>query len=186
MFTKMLDKVRFLLPLVEKLRRFIPFNPGKPMVQLAVGALVLLFIVAAATTCHGAEARVEFGAGSTVARGETGVLDLAVAMPKAVKDADFVVGVTFVGQSTYADQPQRNNFMWRAELRDGFGPLGVSLGAAFIQNEDRYNSCDVNFTLGLHYLIRPLGMQLTARHFSNGGTCSPNLGRDMLLLIKRF
>jgi len=166
----------------------LPFNPGKPKVQMAVALVVLLFIAAAATTCYGAEAgpRVEFGAGSTIVRGEVMTLDLAIAVPEAVRDADLVMGVTFVGPSTYRDEPQRNNFMWRAELRDGFGPFGVSFGLAYIQNEDRYNSCHTNFTLGLHYLVRPLGLQLSARHFSNGSTCSPNLGRDMLLLTKRF
>lgn len=164
----------------------LPFNPDNRKSQIGVAIVLVLLIAAFATQCQ-AESYAQFGYGRTVSRGETGVLDLSIVWPDAgPKEADLAVGATFIGQSTLYGLPQRNQFAWYAQVIDGFKDFEVSLGVAYMQNEDIYNSCHLQFLLGLGYRFRTLPITARLQHFSNGSTCSPNKGRDMLVLAWRF
>lgn len=165
-----------------------PTNPKDRKSATLVMIVVALLIAGFATRCRAADdPYIQFGAGSTIMRGETTALDLSVVYPDAAPgDADYAVGITFVGQSSLYGESQRPNFMWRAEIIDGFGRFDVGLGVVYIQNSDIYNSCGANFTLSLAYRLVKLPLTMVVRHFSNGGTCSPNKGRDMVFLAYRF
>lgn len=164
----------------------LPFNPRNPKTQLLVAAVVLLLLAGLATMAR-ADPYAQSSAGSAIVRGEAAAIDLAIVYPEAGPgDSSYAVGVTLIGESTFQGATQRNNFAWRAELVDGFGRFDVGIGVAVMQNEDAFNSCDLQFTLALGYRLRRWPVTVGLRHFSNSGTCSPNKGRDLLLVGWRF
>lgn len=173
---------------LTKILSFIPFNQGRPKVQLGVLLVVVLFLVGLATRCGAEEAYSQFGVGSTYIRGTAPVMDLAYVYPDAAPgDAVLEVGATFLGQSSTADNGvQRNNFAARAAIVEGLGRFRVGLGFAYLQNTDTYNGSNLNFNLILGYDVKTIPVTLRIHHFSNGGTRSPNKGRDMLLIYWRF
>lgn len=163
----------------------LPFNPRSPKTQALVALVLALFLAGAATTCRGAEPVMQFGIGSTIMRGTAPVLDLAVVYPQAGPgDADYLVGVTLVGESTYDGRPQRNQIFWRAQIIEGFGKFDVGIGVAVKQNDDGYNSGPLQFALSVGYRFGRVAAQ--ELHFSNSGTRSPNAGRDLAIAAWRF
>lgn len=153
--------------------------------QIASFLFVVLLVAAWATKCHGAD--LQFGMGSTIARGATPVLDVAVTTRRgAPLDANWQFGLTLIGSSTYGEVDQPNQAALSALLVDGFGPLDIGLGAVFLQNTDIYNGSHANFALQLAYRFQRLPLTVTVRHWSNAGTVQPNLGRDFVLLSWRF
>lgn len=155
----------------------LPFNQGNRKTQLGVLAVLILLLTAFCTTAR-AEPYASFGVGSTIVRGEAPMVDLTITYPEAgPKDADYAIGVSFIGGSEF-NGTQPNQFAWRAEVLDGFGRFDVGLGVAYLQNIDTYNGSKTNFTLSLGY--RAEKWKVTLRHYSNGGTVKPNKGRDML------
>jgi hypothetical protein len=167
--------------------RLWPTNSGNRKVQMGVALLVLLLVAALATQCAAAEPVAQFSAGRAIVRGETQAIDLSITYPQAGPgDSSYSFGVTFIGESVFRTHPQRQQFAWRAELVDGFGRFDVGLGIAYLQNDDVYNSCHANFTLSLAYRFRRLPIAAGVRHFSNGGTCSVNIGRDVAFIGWRF
>lgn len=164
----------------------LPFNPGKK-VGYAVAAVILLLLTAFATRCaQGADNYMQFGAGSAIVRGATPSISITAVFPDKIRDTDIEVGATFLGESSFREQVQRNNFAWRATLVDGFGHFQVGLGAAYLQNTDEYNGSQLNFHLMLGYRFEKIPLSVRVEHFSNGGTRMPNRGRDMLLVYYRF
>lgn len=165
----------------------LPFNPGNWKTQIGVGiALVLLFTMFA-TTCRSAEpAYMQGGIGSAVVRGPAPVIDLTIVYPNRVNDASYELGATLIGESSFRDANQRNNFALHASIVDGLGRFDVGLGAAYLQNTDEYNGSHLNFHLLLQYRVKTIPLILRWQHFSNAGTQSPNRGRDMVILYWRF
>lgn len=161
----------------------LPFNQGNRKTQIGVVAVLALLLLAFCTTAR-AEPYASFGVGSTVVRGEAPMVDLTITYPEAgPKDADYAIGVSFIGGSEFnGNQP--NQFAWRAEVLDGFGKFDVGLGVAYLQNTDAFNGSHTNFTLSLHY--RWEKWKVSIRHYSNGGTIKPNKGRDMLYFSRVF
>jgi hypothetical protein len=168
------------------LNYIIPFNQGNTKTQTGVAVVLLLLIAAFATQCAKAEeSYVQMGLGSTVVRGTAPVIDLALVYPDAgPKDARIEVGATFIGGSTHQYQFQRNNFAIRAAVIDALGRLDVGIGVAYLQNTDTYNGSHLNFNLLLGYRGDNWGIRWS--HFSNGGTVSPNKGRDMVYAYREF
>lgn len=163
----------------------VPFNPGKRNTQIAVAIVVVLFVAGLATTCRG-ESYVQFGAGTTIARGETSALDLAIVYPDGPADASLLVGATLIGESTLYGLDMPPQIMWRAQIIEGFGRFDVGLGAAWIRNTDIYNCSGPSFALSLGYRFKALPITVGANHFSNAGSCRPNKGRDFVAVSWRF
>lgn len=165
----------------------IPFNPGNRKTQALVAIFLLLFIAALATRCHAAEPYAQFGVGSTIIRGPASALDLSVVYPEAgPEDSDYALGITFVGASLYGTARQPGQFMIHGDMIDGFGPLDLGLGIAWLQNTDAYDGSHMNFSLSAAYRFHALPLTLVYRHFSNAGTAAPNVGRDSVFLAWRF
>ena len=163
----------------------LPFNPRSPKTQALVAIVLGLFLLGAATTCRGAEPELQFGIGSSWLRGQAPVLDMAVVYPKAGPgDADYLLGVTLVGQSHYYGETQRNQIFWRAQIIEGFGKFDVGIGVAVKQNDDGYNTGPLQFALSVGYRFGRVGAQ--ELHFSNSGTRYPNAGRDLAIASWRF
>lgn len=168
----------------------LPFNPRNRTAQIGVTAALLLLFLGLATKCRGAEAPppayTQLGIGSAFIRGASPVLSLNVVYPQRVGDASYELGVTLLGESTFRDVLQRNNFAVHATLVDGFGRFDVGLGLAYLQNTDEYNGSHLNFHLLVEYRVKTIPVTLRMQHFSNAGTVAPNRGRDMLLALYRF
>lgn len=165
-----------------------PWNPGKKAAWI-VTALIVVLAVGFCTTARSAEGTtpyVQFGLGSTVVRGTTPSVDLSIVYPERVGDASYEFGATFIGESSFRDVLQRNNFALHAGIVDGFGRFDVGLGVAYLQNTDEYNGSNLNFQLLLGYRFKALPLTVRLQHFSNGSTKMPNRGRDMLLFYYRF
>ncbi len=165
----------------------LPFNPGSWKTQLGVGLVLILLFSALATKCRAAEpAYMQGGVGSAVVRGPAPVIDVTIVYPNRVKDASYELGATLIGESSFRDANQRNNFALHASIVDGLGRFDVGLGAAYLQNTDEYNGSHLNFHLLLQYRFRRWPVVARWQHFSNAGTQSPNRGRDMALLYRLF
>jgi hypothetical protein len=173
---------------IRKISERLPFNPGAPKVQVIVAAVIILFLVAMCARAHaGDTSYAQFGMGATAIRGPTAVIDLSFVYPDAApKDADLEVGATFIGASEFHDNGQPNNFALRAAIVEHLGATEVGIGAAYLQNTDTYNGSHANFNLILGLAPRSVPLKLRWQHFSNGGTQSPNKGRDMVLVYWVF
>ena len=160
------------------------FNNPKRVTYL-IAAFVLVFIAALATRCHAAEGDwLTFSAGHALTRAEATVADLAYAHPRWVGDAGYELGLTLIGSSAFRNRPFDGNIAVHAQIMDGFGPVDIGIGAAYLQHTDVINGSNLNFflSLGVHYKR----LQVRYNHISNAGTTAPNIGRDMLLVGWRF
>lgn len=180
--------------------RLFPHNNA---MRVTILVFVGIFLIALATRIATA-AEVRFEAGSAVVRGETPTLGLTVSTPGPL-DTSIEAGFNLVGSSTYPEgsctlvsgdsldrvracstgRSNPNQIFLHATLVDGFGPVDVGLGIATMQNEDAYNSGNIQFTLLLRWNITSR-LSLGVRHFSNSGTSKPNTGRDLAVLAWRF
>lgn len=162
-------------------------NPKKSVIGVAI--LVTALLLAFATKCHSADGDTQFSGGAAIMRGPTAALQLEYLWGEH-GDHHLESGITLVGTSDhYEGFPQyqghqQNNFFLNTTLIDGFGPVDLGLGLAFIQNTDAYNSTGANFHLLAGYHFKHL--HLSYNHFSNAGTKHPNMGRDIVLLGWRF
>lgn len=166
--------------------KWLPFNQGNRKTQAGVAVVLLLLVASFFTKCaHAEESYVQMGIGSTVVRGPAPAIDLQLVYPDAgPADARVEIGTTFIGGSSFHGNYQQNNFALSAAIVDGLGPLEVGIGASYLQNVDTYNGSHVNFKLILGYRGERWGVRWA--HFSNGGTVSPNKGRDMIICYWKF
>lgn len=169
------------------LGKLLPFNSGNRKVQAGVALFLLLLFVAFATKCRAADSYVQVLGGQAMVRGEAPAMDLSVVWPDAGPgDASLAVGVTFTGDSEWRANKSRANAFLRTEIIDGFGHFDVGFGVAYLQHDDEYNSCRMNFSLSLGYRFQFLPITARYQHYSNGATCAGNSGRDILLVGWRF
>lgn len=167
-----------------------PTNQDKPGTKLAIFlfivVLVIAFLMGREATAE--EKSIQVGGGVTYIRGTAPVVDLALVYPDLGPfDSVVEIGATFIGESKFRDELQRNNFAWRVSLVEHIGRFEIGLGFAYLQNVDAYNGSHTNFNLLLGYRFKRWPITLRpAFHFSNGGTVSPNRGRDIGLFIVRI
>lgn len=161
--------------------KWLPFNQGAVKTQVGVAVILLLLIASFFTRCaHAEDSYVQMGLGSTVVRGPSPAIDLQLVYPDAgPADSRLEIGTTFIGGSTFKGGFQQNNFAVSAAIVDGLGPVEVGLGIGYLQNTDTYNGSHLNYKLILGYRWSHFGVRWA--HFSNGGTVSPNKGRDMII-----
>jgi len=183
-----------------------PFNlaPG------AIAAVLFLIVLILVGLFYGRKAHsapvfdetpyVQFNLGSAVVRGQTPVFGIDLVEPtNLVKGSDIVVGMFAVGRSTWKNCPVdglgnpqcESNLIWRAIFEDTvfgnrFGAVRAGIGISYMTNYLPYNGGNVNANLQLAYEFYKVPVTLTYTHFSCGGSCSPNAGRDLLLLGWRF
>jgi hypothetical protein len=182
-----------------------PFNlaPGAIAAVLFLIFLILVglwFGKAHAATVFDEKPYVQFNVGSTVVRGVTPTFGIDLVEPtNLIKGSDIVVGMFAVGRSTWKNcpidgkgNPQcESNLVWRAIFEDtvygnSFGAVRAGIGISYMTNYLPYNGGNVNANLQLAYEFYRIPITLTYTHFSCGGSCSPNAGRDLLLLGWRF
>jgi hypothetical protein len=156
-------------------------NP--PRVVFVVSLFLALFVASFAVQCRAAD--FQFEGGSTVVRGHAPALAVVVTQPDVVAGrADIEYMINLIGSSTFRGEDQPNQIVAGVQLVNGYGPVDLGLGLVVMQNEDAYNSGDVNFSLSLRYTYRSFSVVL--RHYSNAGSSFPNYGRDVLMASWRF
>lgn len=155
----------------------LPFNPNTKTAKLVLLFIVIL-VLAWATKSH-AEG-IGFSAGSSILRGPAPSIQVEWQWPAwEHRDGHWETGITLIAPSNYKGADQRNTFALDATYIDGFGPVDVGIGPTYLQNTDVYNSGGMNFHLLLGYHHKKFFVRYN--HFSNAGTRSPNLGRDLVL-----
>lgn len=182
-----------------------PFNlaPGAIAAVLFLIFLILVGLIvgkARAATVFDEKPYVQFNVGSAVVRGVTPAFGIDLVEPtNLVKGSDIVVGMFAVGRSTWKNCPTddagkhqcESNLIWRAIFEDTvygnkFGAVRAGIGISYMTNYLPYNGGNVNANLQLAYEFYKVPLTLTYTHISCGGSCSPNPGRDLLLLGWRF
>jgi hypothetical protein len=184
--------------IVSKLKGITPFG-NAPGVQVALYIMVAAFVIGMVTHCATAKgAELEVVTGSTVVRGPTGVLGMNLRFPGIIANYGTLnAGFDIIGQSNWCSGgrtgPECFNNNQAAVHVQAVAPLkfdfDLGIGVAKLQHKDNYNSGPINFSLSLeHPVWKKLWPNVFWRyqHFSCAGTCSPNEGRDMLLVAYRF
>lgn len=127
------------------------------------------------------EPTLEVAAGYAFMRDPAPVVGLNINYPDRVGDVDYELGFYLVGASRRVG----SNFGGHIRLVDGWGPVRVGLGIAYLQHTDAINGSNLNFNLLLGYRVHSR-ITLDYIHWSNAGTVYPNYGRDFLVLSYRY
>lgn len=149
--------------------------------------VVVTIFVLAALFLYSRESRgsdLSFEAGSAIVRGETPVVGLAVNFPRAGPvNTDYEVGFLLSGTSTERES-NPNAFTLYGLLVDGWKNFEMGMGFAYTTVEWEY-TCQTTFALMARWRFTDR-IAVQARHFSSGGSCDPNAGRDFLTASWRF
>jgi hypothetical protein len=157
-------------------------NPKSMLKWIALFVGILIAAILCSTVGNTAE--LEMGYGKAVLRGETDVAAVTVVWPNQIGKIDLFAGTLLIGSYEYKGAAYDNNIVLRTGFTAHIRQFGATLGVVKIAHEDRLNSGDVNFNLGLSYRYKDLTASYL--HISNAGTHSPNTGRDMVVLGWRF
>ena len=175
----------------EALRNVLPLgNGGKAIVALAI--LVGAFLLFLALQARSAEPEMEravtqVAVGRAIVRGHTAAMNLAWSWPAAQSRRDvWVASMTLIGASDFYGVHAPNNFALDAQYVTGYRHFDLGLGISWMENPEPYNGSHINFALSAGYRFQRWPLTLFWKHYSCGGTCAPNLGRDMAFLGYRF
>lgn len=171
--------------------RFNPFNNPKPAIYFIAGFIVLsaLFLSCEAK----AETRMDWGA--TFAGGKY-THGSALFFSEVWQDK-YLVGFGLVGDQHrnfhvwHGNEVFRekitvtSNMLVQAQRLVTYKKVTLGLGVAHWQHTSRILGDEFTFALSLSYNINR-NWDIRYRHFSNGGTASPNAGQDILLIGYRF
>ena len=145
---------------------------------------VALLLITTGASCQAAD--LWLNAGSTLIHGATETVGLRVVFQNTVSDnrADIEIGFQLLGPSDYeGEQPKQAVII--TQIVSNISRVDFGLGLAFLQNSDIYNSGRFNFSLLARYdFSKHLSAEWT--HISNGGTHSPNMGRNMVTASYKF
>ena len=156
-------------------------NPKSSLYLIAAFVIVLLVLFAR----HSRASELQLEGGAAVLRGYTPALGLSIQWPdKGPVGTDYELGFLLVGDGTYNDVEFSNQVAWYGMLWDGYRAVELGIGAAYFNVESPF-TCQFTFALGARWRItKRLSTQW--RHFSTGGSCDPNSGRDVLSVAFTF
>lgn len=157
------------------------FRNPKPVLWI-IGLFVLLLIGLWSIKARASD--LSFEAGSAMLRGEAPTIGVHIGWREAGPvGTDYEFGFNLVGSSNhYRSNP--NAIMVHALLVDGYKNFEAGLGFYGHNVEWEYN-CDFGFQLMMRWRFTDR-IAAQWRHFSSGGSCKPNAGRDLLTLSWRF
>lgn len=148
-----------------------------------VAAFVVLLLMLFSMRARSSELQLEGGA--AVLRGYTPTLGLSIQWPdKGPAGTDYELGFMLVGDGTYEEQEFGNQIAWYGMLWDGYRDVELGIGAAYFNVPSPF-TCQFTFALGARYRVTPR-VSAQWRHYSTGGSCQPNSGRDLLTVSWRF
>jgi hypothetical protein len=156
-------------------------NPLVAVITVVVVILTFLFLLSR-------EARSEeiyLDAGSAMVRGFTPTIGLNIVWhEEGPKKTDYELGFKLIGESEFRGEDQDNQFVIHGMLVDGYKNAELGIGFAYFNVESDYN-CQLTFSLLARYRFTER-IHTQWHHFSTGGSCYPNYGRDLLTIGWRF
>lgn len=148
-----------------------------------VAAFVILLLVLFARHSRASELQLEGGA--AVLRGSTPALGLSIQWPDhGPIGTDYELGFMLIGDGTHDGKDFGNQVAWYGMLWDGWKAVELGIGAAYFNVPSPF-TCQTTFALGARWRISKR-FSTQWRHFSSGGSCQPNSGRDLATLSYRF
>lgn len=176
----------FLTKLGTALRKVLPLG-NNPKVMLILGAFVLIMLIClffARRSFSADSPIITFSGGGGMLRGQAPALNLSWDYPSGRGGDAWRAGFTLVGNSVFKGESVPNNYAFSVQYITGYKYFDIGIGPSWMQNPQPYNGAHVNFNLmtGFHYKHAAVWWD----HFSCGGACSPNYGRDLLLVGYRF
>lgn len=170
------------------LRNFLPLdNAPKLMIVLFVFVALFIAYMMLGKRAHGAESMtIQASSGAAVLRGVAPALNIAWDYPSGHGGDAWRGSMTLIGHSTFKDTQYPNNYAFSAQYVTGLGHFDIGLGPSWMINPAPFNGSQINFNLLLGYRFTRLPVTLWYSHFSCGGACEPNYGRDILLVGMRF
>jgi len=171
--------------------RFNPFNNPKPAIYFILGFILLVVFFLAKESR--AETNMEWGA--TFAGGK--YTHGSAMFFSETWDDKYLIGFGLVGDqhrnfnvwsgNTVSRQKITvgSNLMVQAQRLVTYKKVTLGMGVAKWQHTSRIFGDEFTFALSLSYNPND-SWYFQYRHFSNGGTASPNAGQDLLLIGYRF
>lgn len=148
----------------------------------AIGLLSVLLLAAFSGRSYAADLALE--AGGAILHGETRSIALAVSFgeQRAVGhdrlDFKYECGAFVNGET---DRSARNAGA-QCLVINSHRYLDIGFGLAYLQKVDAFNGSHLNFALLARLKLSERWAITLDNHISNGGTVSPNIGRDMFRL----
>jgi hypothetical protein len=177
---------KFLDRLGNFLRNFLPLD-NAPKLMIALFIFVALFVayMMLGLRALGAESMtIQASSGSAVLRGVAPALNLAWDIPSGHGGDAVRFSTTLIGHSEFKGTAYPNNYAFSVQYVTGYGHFDIGLGPSWMINPLPYNGSNVNYNLMLGYRFPRVTVWYS--HFSCGGACSPNYGRDLALVGVRF
>jgi hypothetical protein len=176
--TKLGNLIRYVLPLD---------NAPKFMIVLFIFVALFIAYMIMGRRASGAESMaIQASSGAAVIRGIAPALNIAWDVPSGHGGDAVRFSTTLIGHSTFQGTEYPNNYAFSVQYVTGLGHFDIGLGPSWMERPLPYNGSNVNFALTLAYRFTLLPATLSYDHFSCGGACSPNYGRDLILLGWRF
>jgi len=155
--------------------------------RILVGLFVIILLVA---FCHEARSQVSIEAGPTILSGEPAEGGALILSERFNDRWEVQVGYLSEQYVDTCGRPDcqfdiRENIFLGGQRVVGWERFKLGIGMAAFQNINRALGCRVNFNLliewrwSAHVVSR-------IRHFSSAGSCTPNMGQDMVTLGWRF
>jgi len=173
--------------------KYQPFNNKPPTIYIIWSFIVAVIIFLILVNKVKAETWLEVGAtfvGDTNTNGSTLFIS-------EVWQDKYLLGLGLVGDQQIPNKfssmkiDVRSNMVFHAQRLITYRAVTLGVGVATWQHTSRIFGDTFTFSLSLAYK-RPeywwgwLPNDIRYRHFSNGGTASPNTGQDLLFLSWRF
>jgi len=163
--------------------RFNPFNNPKPAIYFILGFIVLVALFLSFESK--AETHMEWGptfASSEYSNGS------ALFFSEIWQDK-YLVGFGLIGdqEGNFKEGTitVKSNMLVQAQRLVTYKKVTLGIGVARWQHTNRMLGDEFTFALSLSYALNS-SWDIRYRHFSNGGTASPNSGQDILLIGFRF
>lgn len=148
--------------------------------SLIVGGFLLLLLFG---FCHETKAETSFEVGPAVLSS-----DYAEGGMFAINErfGKYELGMGYVSEQVVHGIDIRENLFVEAKRVVKFGEkFEMALGPAYFQNTNRALGCKFTGSLSMTYNFTD-NWGVKVRHFSNAGSCSPNLGQDAFTIQYRF
>lgn len=175
--TRMGNALRYVLPLD---------NNARLMLILALFVALFLLGMALHKRVWGAELQIQASSGAAVLRGVAPAMNVAWDLPTGRGGDALRTSMTLIGHSSFRGTEYPNNYAFSVQYVTGFGHFDIGLGPAWMERPFPYNGSSVNFNLTTAYRFFIVPITLWYDHFSCGGSCTPNYGRDLVMLGYRF
>lgn len=184
--------MNFINKLGNWLRNLLPLDNAAPLMVLLfiiVGAFIAFMIFgrrAWGDTLPPPHPTIQVSWGAAVLRGPAPALAIAWDYPSGHNNDAIRASMVLIGHSTFKNTEYPNNYAFAVQYVTGYKQFDIGLGPSWMENPRPYNGSNINFNITLAYRFVRLPITIMYDHFSCGGACDPNYGRDLALVGYRF